>query len=132
MRELGYLQNEDSSIWNVVRKFGLAEKFRHGTWAVASVDNLVRPTTVAIQFVTPSVHHCVQHSGPDAARRTGPSATSETVVYLRSGVDVGMSVCEQCLTPHSQRWETETFLRDRAMCQDADVKTRDTSHDIKD
>ena len=42
---------------------------------LATVD--VRPTTVAIKFITLSVHLCVQRDAREATRRAGPSATAD-------------------------------------------------------
>ena len=48
---------------------------------MACVGNLVRPTTVFRQFITLSVHLCVQHKQHDTARRAGSYATAETYTY---------------------------------------------------
>ena len=51
---------------------------RHGTSIVASVVNLVRPTIDRHQFITLSVHFCVQRDGRDASRLADLSAAAET------------------------------------------------------
>jgi len=45
---------------------------------LATVD--VRPTSLAMQFITLSVHLCVQHDAREAPRRSGSSATADPVL----------------------------------------------------
>jgi len=40
-------------------------------------------TVVGRQFITLSVHICVQHDGRNAARRAGLSATAESCIFLQ-------------------------------------------------
>ena len=43
------------------------------------------------QFITVSVHLCVQHNGRDAVRRADSSATAETCVFVRLEYSVSVT-----------------------------------------
>ena len=49
---------------------------------LATVD--VRPTSLAMQFITLSVHLCVQHDAREAPRRSGSSATADPCSRMAS------------------------------------------------
>ena len=67
------------------------------------------------QFITLSVHHCVQHEAREAAHRAGPSATADTGVCVQAGAGAAV----QGTVPY-----LGTFLTDLMM---VDAAFRDTS-----
>ena len=91
----GYLQNRGTFLWNVIRNFEFRKFLQCTSIALvwqkmdAQCNKLVtvvgrtkkcdsRRSMLARQFVTLSVHLCVQHDAREAARRAGPSATAGT------------------------------------------------------
>ena len=76
IREFGYLQNKGTFLSNTVPNSG------PGKIPPRHIDRRKRcqlsSTDDRRQFITLSVHHCVQHCGREAARCSGPSAAAET------------------------------------------------------
>ena len=89
-----------TSLWNFFPNSG-RRKFRHCTstvshkccqlrWTLAQCDKLA--TVVGHQFITLSVHLCVQHYGRNTAHRAGLSEAAETCIVRILHAAVGCSV----------------------------------------